>query len=837
MNSVPLSGPLSSSTSKPPEGWQRDAVAAWLASRHPSRGPCHGIVEAATGLGKSILAMTCMVEASRLRPELRFVVVVPNRNLARQWVDDLTEWFQLPSDAVGKCWTGEHGTLDRHRVLVVVINSARRHLPALCRGKAVMLVVDECHASASASNRDIYKAQTVFRLGISATAQVPGEVDEFGVLLPLNRQPHALELGPLCYRMDFGRADALGLLPPFRIVHHGLALSRTAPRGGISELERYEQLTYTFNQAVQVAEGLGVQLGRVWAIARRRAGGRWSADQVAAAKSVDSAARKRKQFLFLLPARNRIAKLLAQQAFGDANTAGQDLQMLLFNERVRLSAGELEAEEERAGRVVERSRDAEVDELEEEEDEQDDPLEEDDVLEPVLFAFQGAEQLHEMLAEAHRKGELLIRGRTAEVVRGTYSGCEDSGAIPSMRGEEGQPGRARVLVTAKAANQGVNLPNVDVGIIVASSSSVLQRVQTLGRILRARWEGGQRIPREAYARHFPKTLHVIYVKDTADEEIYLKTDWDEMLGRERNDWLYWEAGAETPVPDGTPPVPPMSEAEAWAWVQAQQAGGASYPILWPSRRPPNQPLSFKHNHVRVMSPSGKAGRNSPIVHNDAEIQRIVGDIARRCRLDPVSLRGAMAVTVNHRLLLRPAVDGLLTGPAIDPRTGRPLKGAMVVLGQLAELPVIGPDASEDQVKTPAERLRPERAGPERSESERFGGALRPVARGVNARNAEPDPAWYAPMRAFVRNGGAACIDSGDAPPTVANLLREGARDARLPPLDRLLAAKPEHVFAGWARATALGDAGRARELEGELQRRVAAEATVYYRAVRAVGAG
>ena len=93
------------------------------------------------------------------------------------------------------------------------------------------------------------------------------------------------------------------------------------------------------------------------------------------------------------------------------------------------------------------------------------------------------------------------------------------------------------------------------------------------------------------------------------------------------------------------------------------------------------------------------------------------------------------------------------------------------------------------------------------------------------------------MRAFVRNGGAACIDSGDAPPTVAQLLREGARDARLPPLDRLLAAKPEHVFAGWARAAALGDTGRARELEGELQRRVAAEATGYYRAVRAVGAG
>jgi len=770
--------------------------------------------------------MACMVEASRLRPELRFVVVAPNRNLARQWVDDLTEWFQLPAGAVGKRWAGEHGNLDRHRFLVAVINSAREHLPALCRGKAVMLVVDECHASASPSNRGIYKAQTVFRLGISATAQVPGETDEFGVLLPLDRQPHALELGPLCYRMDFGRADAAGLLPPFRIVHHGIGLSKTAPRGGISEAERYEQLTYTLDQRAQEAERLGVSLGQVQSIVRHGSGGRWSADQVAAAKSVHAAARARKQFLFLLPARNQIAMLLAQQAFAAANDAGQDLQMLLFNERVRLSEDELEREEERAMRVVERFLDLQAEETDDE-DEADDPLD------AVPFDLQGAERLHELLAAAHRAGELLIPGPTDHVVRGTYSGCEDPQAIPSMRLTEGAPRRARVLVTAKAANQGVNLPNVDVGIIVASSGSVLQRVQTLGRILRARREGGERIPREAYARHFPKILHVIYVKDTADQEIYLKTDWDELLGRERNDWLVWEPGTTTPVPDGAPPVPPMSEAEAWEWVQAQRATGAPYPILWPSRLPPSQPVSFTHNHVRVASPGGQAGRSSPIVQNNAEIQGIVEEVARRCRLDPVSLRGRMQVTVSNRLLLRSAVDGMLPVPVVDPRTGRPIPRPMVVMGQLSELPAIGPDVAGDEVKTQRGGTAPNRV----EGAARATGTPRPSPRGANSRTSEPEPAWVADVRSFVRSGGAPCIDSADAPPTVAQLLRDGARDARLPPLDRLLAAKPEHVFAGWARAVALGDSGRARELEADLARRGAADAKGYYRAVRGVGRG
>lgn len=821
-----LSGPLTASTAMPPEAWQRDAVAAWLASRHPTRGPCHGIVEGATGLGKSILAMACMVEASRLRPELRFVVVAPNLNLARQWVHDLEEWFQLPAGAVGKRWAGEHDTLDRHRFLVAVVNSGREQLSALCRGKAVMLVVDECHASAAPANRAIYKAQTVFRLGISATAQVPGETDEFGVLLPLDRQPHAQELGPLCYRMDFARADAAGLLPPFRIVHHGIVLSKTAPRGGISEEERYEQLTYTLNQALQEAERLGVSLGQVQAIVRGAGGGRWSADQVAAAKSVHAAARARKQFLYLLPARNQIAVRLALQAFAQANDAGQDLQMLLFNERVRLSEGELEREEERALRVVERFLDLQAEETDADDEAGEAP-------DAVPFDLQGAERLHALLAAAHRAGELRIPGSTDDVVRGTYTGHEDAAAIPAMRLREGAPGRARVLVTAKAANQGVNLPNVDVGIIVASSSSVLQRVQTLGRILRARREGGERIPREAYARYFPKTLHVIYVKDTADQEIYLKTDWDELLGRERNDWLVWEPGAMAPVPDGAPPVPPMSEDEAWAWVQAQRAAGAPYPILWPSRLPPSQPVSFKHNHVRVVSPGGQVGRTSPTVQNDAEIQHIVAEIARRCRLDPVALRGRMQVTVRHRLLLRSAVEGMLPAPTVDPRTGRPIPRPLVVMGQLAELPTVGADGLLGEAS--GERESESAGRPERAP--RATGTPRAAGRGEGSRTAEPEPDWVADVRAFVRNGGAACVDSADAPPTVAQLLREGARDARLPPLDRLMAARPEHVFAGWARAAALGDSGRARELEAELERRVAAEAKGYYRVVRGVGRG
>ena len=72
-------------------------------------------------------------------------------------------------------------------------------------------------------------------------------------------------------------------------------------------------------------------------------------------------------------------------------------------------------------------------------------------------------------------------------------------------------GAARVLVSARSLIEGFDVPAADVGIIVASSSSVRQRIQTLGRILRKK-------PGENRAA----VLHVLYMAETTDEMIYEK---------------------------------------------------------------------------------------------------------------------------------------------------------------------------------------------------------------------------------------------------------------------------------------------------------------------------
>ena len=131
----------------------------------------HGIIEAVTGTGKTLAAIACMADATTEVPDLRFAVVVPSQQLARQWAAELQRALNLPEGAVGLRMTGKRASFRTHRIVVWVIDSARRSLAADCAGHPVMLVVDECHRSGSPKNLRIYDAQTRFRLGLSATAR------------------------------------------------------------------------------------------------------------------------------------------------------------------------------------------------------------------------------------------------------------------------------------------------------------------------------------------------------------------------------------------------------------------------------------------------------------------------------------------------------------------------------------------------------------------------------------------------------------------------------------------------------------------------------------------
>ncbi len=105
-------------------------------------------------------------------------------------------------------------------------------------------------------------------------------------------------------------------------------------------------------------------------------------------------------------------------------------------------------------------------------------------------------------------------------------------------------GTARVIVSARSLIEGFNVPAADLGIIVASSASPRQRIQSIGRVLRkfSVGEGEEKSSR----------ICVLYVRDTVDETIYEKQDWDRLIGVDRNRYFAWDPPSDPIEQSGSP---------------------------------------------------------------------------------------------------------------------------------------------------------------------------------------------------------------------------------------------------------------------------------------------
>jgi superfamily II DNA or RNA helicase len=108
-------------------------------------------------------------------------------------------------------------------------------------------------------------------------------------------------------------------------------------------------------------------------------------------------------------------------------------------------------------------------------------------------------------------------------------------------------GIAQIIVSARSLIEGFNVPAVDVGIIVASSGSVRQRIQSLGRVLRRhRGIGGE---------EKTSCIHSLYAADSVEENIYGKLDWNATTGVDRNRYFIWDPVDEPREQDGPPKTP------------------------------------------------------------------------------------------------------------------------------------------------------------------------------------------------------------------------------------------------------------------------------------------
>ena len=156
--------------------WQAECLSQWAQNGY------RGIVNAVTGSGKTVLALTAIQKLEQaLTADLRVKIVVPQTFLAVQWKEEIRRHLNLRPSDIG-LYGGKRKETDK-KVTVYVINSARyslaRHiLSDFGKGYAVLLIADECHHYGSAENSRIFdflpvmgETAAYYALGLSATPE------------------------------------------------------------------------------------------------------------------------------------------------------------------------------------------------------------------------------------------------------------------------------------------------------------------------------------------------------------------------------------------------------------------------------------------------------------------------------------------------------------------------------------------------------------------------------------------------------------------------------------------------------------------------------------------
>lgn len=417
--------------------WQTECLKRWMACGG------RGMVQAATGSGKTLLALTA---ASRLEEEpgsgLKVKIVVPTGALMRQWSRELREFLLSAAGEgalgeqpdIGLRGGGQKSSPD-HKYMIYVINSARYELARqilaeLKAGVRILLIADECHRYESGQNRLIFEfashiepySDRFFSLGLSATLP-SGEAGRF----------LASVLGPRIYNYGIAKASALHTVCKYDIYHIGLSFQR-------EEADEYEELTermtIAYGKLLKTFSCLrGLNRKELFEMLRSLAGcGDRKAAELAALYM--GLAYKRKRLVCQAGVRiHCVCDLVRRLPSGE--------KIIIFGESISQ-----------------------------------------------------AQELYELLDKQYK-------GRA-----GRYHSRMGRQANQNTL-ERFRSGDIRILIACRALDEGLDVPDASVGIILSSTSTHRQRIQRLGRIIRKKEEKDR------------ASLYYLHVLETSEDSCYL----------------------------------------------------------------------------------------------------------------------------------------------------------------------------------------------------------------------------------------------------------------------------------------------------------------------------
>ena len=454
-----------------------------------------------TGTGKTVMSLMAAAEFVKHHPNAIISVVVPSKVLMYQWAEEASKILGLGADEIGLAGDGFSDSFSEGRRMIIwIVNTAVKENRL---GKEVdlvnpdtphMLIADECHEYGGDKYKIFLESRAEGRLAVSAT---PPDETTTG-----DKHPVLKTMGPQFYRLGYKQAHAANLIAGFKIRYLGIDLDR-------SERTRYERHSDDIRRLSRELEDMyGPQLEggnlfvKIMAIVASGEGNSTTAQYL-------KAVRERKEIVRLATHRDTSAYAILEYM---RENSQNDFTMIWFHEQIDetrrlVHSGQGDWEQQRKNEIAGKGN----------------KIEGNNVIEITT-----GDIIRELSSEEIReKTSIETKRHRMRFLESWFT--DDSNVRPGMYHSKWpnpwgpwmvdwfRKGYLNVMLSARALAQGFDLPGADHGMIRTSTSNVRQRIQTIGRMIRKKEKGNE------------AEIWIVYVKDTIDERIFEKHDWEEEL--------------------------------------------------------------------------------------------------------------------------------------------------------------------------------------------------------------------------------------------------------------------------------------------------------------------
>lgn len=412
--------------------WQKNCKDKWKENGG------QGIIKVVTGAGKTILALALVEELNKRYSGENFktVVVVPTTALLDQWFEEIKDVLNVPEEEIGTFYGGNKDEITKHRIMLYVINSARKYLPKHLEDieDDVFLIADECHRAGSPKNSKIFNSSFDYSLGLSAT---PKRRIDYGFENKLKEN-----LGEIIFTYSYTDAREDGIIPPYELIRVASPLTRKEREAYNKYSEKLKRISGALiKQYPKLEEAEGNEFFKELGEIKKK-----HKDKLVEKYTI--LANQRKAIVHESKSKISCLKYLI------TNKIDPKARVLIFHERTEI-----------------------------------------------------ADQINEYLKE-HQLGSTVY-----------HTGIPSSERRKNLR--EYKEGKKSILVACRALDEGLDVPETSVGIIAAATSSVRQRIQRIGRILR-------KAPGKDHSE-----IYTIYIKGIEDR-IFNKEDMQKLETSARN---------------------------------------------------------------------------------------------------------------------------------------------------------------------------------------------------------------------------------------------------------------------------------------------------------------